>query len=323
MSLSSGLFTGTSGLKNMGNSMQVTGNNIANVNTIGYKKGRATFADTLYESVATQAGADQVGRGMAVGSVSQNFDQGSFESTGQTTDLSIGGEGFFIMRQSGTENYFYTRAGNFYFDKDGQLINPEGYVVQGWELDSDTGDDIGSIKDIVLAAFTNPPEKSTEITAVTNLDADIGSQAVVLSNVWDSSATNYISTGNYEYATTVKAYDALGSTHDITIYYDKKSGTEWEYMITCNPEEDNRNLVQNTDSKGLLARGSITFSQSSGDILDFTMSEFTGRLGNFTANGVNTVDDVDYEIVDYDDLALDGYGFSFEFDGTSWEFTDS
>ena len=322
MSLSSSLFTGTSGLKNMGNALQVVGNNISNLNTIGFKKGRTTFADTLYESVATQAGSAQMGRGMAVGDVSQNFDQGSFESTGNTTDLSIGGDGFFIMRQSNSENTFYTRAGNFFFNKEGNLVNPEGYIVQGWALDEETGDDIGSITDLILAEFTSPPKKSETITAITNLDADATSKAVVLSNVWDSGETTYIGSGSYEYQTVVKAYDALGSTHDISIFYDKKSGTEWEYIVTMNPDEDNRNLVQNTDSKGLLARGTIQFSQSSGDILDFTMSKFTGRIGNFTANGVNTVDDIDFEILDYDAHALDGYGFSLYFDGSNWNFSD-
>jgi flagellar hook protein FlgE len=323
MSLSSSLFTGTSGLKNMGNAMQVVGNNLSNLNTIGFKKGRTTFADTLYESVATQAGTAQMGRGMAVGDVAQNFGQGSFESTGNTTDLSIGGDGFFIMRQSNSENTFYTRAGNFFFNKEGMLVNPEGYIVQGWNLDEETGEDVGSITDLMLAEFTSPPKKSEEITAITNLDADAVSKAVVLSNVWDSGETTYIGAGSYEYQTVIKAYDALGSTHDISVFYDKKSGTEWEYIITMNPDEDNRNLLQNTDSKGLLARGTIKFSQSSGDILDFTMSKFTGRIGNFNANGVNTVDDVDYEIVDYEAMALDGYGFSLEFDGTSWNFTDT
>ncbi|MFA5902518.1 MAG: flagellar hook-basal body complex protein [Desulfobacula sp.] len=322
MSLSSSLFTGTSGLKNMGNALQVVGNNISNLNTIGFKKGRTTFSDTLYESVATQAGGAQMGRGMAVGSIAQNFDQGSFESTGNTTDLSIGGDGFFIVRQSNSENTFYTRAGNFHFDKSGQLVNPEGYIVQGWNLDDETGEDIGSITDLLLAEFTSPPKKSETITAITNLDADAASKAVVLSNVWDSAASPNISSGTYEYQTVIKAYDALGSTHDVTIFYDKKTGTEWEYIVTMNPEEDNRNLVQNTDSKGLLARGTIQFSQSSGDILDFTMSKLTGRIGNFTANGVNTVDNVAYEIVDYDAMALDGYGFNLEFDGSTWSFTD-
>ncbi|WDP91747.1 MAG: flagellar hook-basal body complex protein [Desulfobacter sp.] len=322
MSLSSSLFTGTSGLKNMGNALQVVGNNISNLNTIGFKKGRTTFADTLYESVATQAGTAQMGRGMAVGSVTQNFSQGSFESTGNTTDLSIGGDGFFIVRQSGTENTYYTRAGNFNFDEAGQLVNPEGYIVQGWELDEETGDDVGSITDLILEEFTSPPKKSSEITAITNLDADSSSNSVVLSNLWDAGETTQMSSGNYEYQTVVKVYDSLGSTHDITIFYDKKSGTEWEYVITMNPEEDNRNLVQGTDSQGLLARGTITFSQSSGDVLQMTMEEFTGRVGNISASGVNTVDEVHFEIDDSAAALLDGYGFSLEFDGSSWNFTD-
>jgi len=321
MSLSSSLFTGTSGLKNMGNAMQVVGNNISNLNTIGFKRGRSTFADTLYESVATNAGTDQMGRGMTVGDVTQNFDQGSFESTGNTTDLSIGGDGFFIMRQSGEENTFYTRAGNFFFDKDGQMVNPEGYIVQGWELDEDTGDDVGAVGDLILKAFTSPPKMSERITAITNLDADATSNSVVLSNNWDSGEDTYMAATNYEYQTVVKVYDTLGSTHDVSIFYDKKSGTEWEYIVTCNPDEDNRNAVQGTDSKGLLARGNIVFSQSSGDILDFTMSEFTGRLGNFQANGANTVDAVNYEIFNFDELASDGYGFDLAYDGTTWSFS--
>ncbi len=322
MSLSSSLFTGTSGLKNMGNALQVIGNNISNLNTIGFKRGRSAFADTLYESVATQAGTDQMGRGMSIGSVTQNFSQGSFESTGNTTDLSIGGDGFFIMRQSNAENTFYTRAGNFFFNKEGELVNPEGYIVQGWDLDEETGDDVGAIKDLVLKAFTSPPKKSSRITAITNLDADAASNSVVLSNNWDSGEETYMSATNYEYQTVVKVYDALGSTHDVSIFYDKKSGTEWEYIVTCNPEEDKRNAIQGTDSKGLLARGTILFSQSSGDILDFTMSEFTGRLGNFEANGVNTTENIHYEILNFDELSLDGYGFDFEFNGASWNFVD-
>mgnify|MGYP006275229163 CR=1 FL=1 len=322
MALSSSLFTGTSGLKNMGNAMQVVGNNISNVNTVGFKRGRSTFADTLYESVATRAGTDQMGRGMAIGEVGQNFDQGSFESTGNTTDLSIGGDGFFIVRQQQTERNFYTRAGNFFFDKDGRFVNPEGYIVQGWDLDEETGEDVGAINDLVLNAFTSAPEKSSKLTTITNLDADATSKSVVLSNNWDSGKETYMEGTNYEYQTVIKAYDSLGSTHDITVHYDKKSGTEWEYTVTSNPEEDKRNLVQETDSKGLLARGTIQFSQSSGDILDMTMSKFTGRLGNFTATGVNTVDDINYKILNYQKAALDGYGFKFEFDGATWDFSD-
>ena len=324
MSLSSSLFTGTSGLKNMGNALQVTGNNISNLNTVGFKKGRSTFADTLYENVATLGGTDQIGRGMTIGDVAQNFGQGSFENTGNTTDLSIGGDGFFILRQSNSENQFYSRAGNFFFNKAGELVNPEGYIVQGWNLDEDTGDDVGAIGDIILQAFTSPPKATDTVIAKTILDVDSESNSVVLSNSWESGGdNNYLASNKYEYQTVLQAYDSLGSSHDITIYYDKKSGTEWEYIVTCNPEEDKRNGVQGTDSKGLLARGTIQFSQSSGDILDLTMSRFTGRMGNFKANGVNSTEDVHYQILNQEALGDDGYGFSFEFDGSAWNFVDA
>ena len=321
MSLSSSLFTGTSGLTNMGNAMQVVGNNISNVNTVGFKKGRSTFADTLSQRVATQSGTAQVGRGMSIGAVDQSFDTGSFESTGNATDLSIGGEGFFVVRQSNTENNFYTRAGNFHFDKAGQLVNPDGYLVQGWALDEETGNDVGSIRDIVLEAFTSSPKQSSRVSMVTNLDSESESKSTVLSNSWDSGAKTFMDPTNYEYQSVVKVYDALGSTHDVTVYYDKKSGTDWEYIVTCNPSEDNRNLVTATDSQGLLARGTISFSESSGDILNFSMEEFTGRIGNVQANGINNEDAIKFEIDDTEAMSLDGYGFQLEFDGSNWQFT--
>ncbi len=307
----------------MGNSMQVIGNNISNMNTVGFKKGRTTFADTLSQTIATQSGTAEVGRGMSTASVDRNFEQGSFESTGNTTDLSIGGDGFFVLRQDGTQANYYTRAGSFNFNDNGMLVNPEGYIVQGWELDDETGDDIGSIKDIVLGAFTSPPEQSSRISVINNLDSDSTSNTVVLANIWDSGSEDLIESTGYEYQTAIQVYDSLGTTHDLTIYYDKKSDSEWEYIIACNPEEDKRNLVQDTDSKGLLARGIITFSQGSGDVLDFTMEKYTGRIGSQQASGVNNKEDVHYDIMNYDKLNEDGYGFELEFDGIQWEFADT
>lgn len=322
MSLTSSLFTGTSGLTNMGNAMQVIGDNISNVNTVGYKGNRYTFADLLNQSVATQSGSAQVGRGMALGSVDGRFSQGSFESTGNTTDLSIGGNGFFVVRQAATDKEFYTRAGNFNFDKDGKLINPEGYIVQGWKLDEDTGDDLGSVTDVILQSFTSPPKQSSKVTVVTNLDADAESKSVVLANAWDSGDTPPMPPNNYEYQTVVKVYDSLGSTHDITIYYDKKDGADWEYIITMNPEEDKRALVQGTDSKGLLARGTIEFNDSDGTVNNVTMQEFSGRVGNVRSQGVNSHDDIHFVVNSTENMTADGFDFSFEFNGNNWNFED-
>lgn len=322
MSLTSSLFTGTSGMTNMGNAMQVIGDNVANVNTVGFKGNRYTFADLLSQSVATQAGSAQVGRGMALGSVDSSFGQGSFESTGNTTDLSIGGDGFFVLRQAGTEREFYTRAGNFNFDKAGYLINPEGYVVQGWKLDSDTGEDIGAVTDILLESFTSPPKETDHIRVVTNLNADKTSKTSVISNVWDATAKTQITSSNYEYQTVVKVYDSLGSTHDVTVYYDKKDGAKWEYMIACNPAEDQRSLTQDTIAQGILARGVITFSDSSGTVANLTMERMTGLIGNIQTGGSLDKDKTHFTINNYDVFNQDYYDIGLEFDGSSWRFNN-
>jgi len=92
MALSSALFSGISGLSTLGNAMQVIGDNIANVNTVGFKGSSFAFQDLLSQSISTQSGTAQVGRGTALGDIAVNFDQGSFESTGNTTDLAIRGD---------------------------------------------------------------------------------------------------------------------------------------------------------------------------------------------------------------------------------------
>ncbi|MEG6520913.1 flagellar hook-basal body complex protein [Desulfotomaculum sp. 1211_IL3151] len=125
------LYSGISGMRNHQTRMDVTGNNIANVNTTGYKSGRVNFQDTLSQTV--RSGGDstnpaQVGLGMAVGSVSNNFTQGPMQSSGRTLDLAIQGNGFFVV-SDGT-NDFYTREGIFFVDKQGYMVNSDGLRVQ-------------------------------------------------------------------------------------------------------------------------------------------------------------------------------------------------
>jgi flagellar hook protein FlgE len=283
MALSSALFSGISGLSNLGNSMQIIGDNIANVNTVGFKGSTFTFQDLLSQSIFTRAGSVQVGRGTALGDVYSTFEQGSFESTGNTTDLAIGGDGFFALRDAGSSSQFYSRAGNFRFDQDGYLINPEGHIVQGWALDNN-GQQVGAITDIVLNSFTSPPEESDQITFITNLNSDAVSAVADLSAAWDgdNAAGDYIDDSSYEYQTSVKLYDSLGSTHDVTVYYDRTANqAEWEYIITSNPVEDQR-AGASGDNLGLLARGTIQFSPASGTIQDLTMdvNDGTGFTGS-------------------------------------------
>ncbi len=139
MALLNSLFSGVSGLRNHQAMMDVIGNNIANVNTIGYKGSRVTFSDTFNQLIKSGTNAKegaggtnsmQVGLGMKINSIDRNWNQGTFERTGITTDLALQGPGLFVLKSNGSQ--IYSRAGAFIFDAEGQLVNPQnGAIVQG------------------------------------------------------------------------------------------------------------------------------------------------------------------------------------------------
>jgi flagellar hook protein FlgE len=319
MSLSSALFSGISGLNTLGNSMTVIGDNIANVNTVGFKGSRVTFQDVLSQTVATTSGTAQVGRGTILADISSSFAQGSFESTNSTTDLAIGGQGFFIVRDPvSANNEYYTRAGEFRFDKDGNFVNPAGYIVRGWALDPDSGEDYGSITDVTLQSFTSSPRETDHVTVIANLDSDATSLTAALETAWDGSASPPIGGTAYEYQTSLKVYDSLGSTHDLTVYYDLGSGSTWEYIITCNPAEDVR-AGATPAGQGLLARGTIVFNDSSGSIQDITMERFDGAAWSGVAEAPNA-----NGYLEFAPEFIAGYPMAVEFDlgtrydGTNW-----
>jgi len=279
MALSSALFAGSSGLSTLGDTMQVIGDNIANVNTIGFKSSTANFQDLLNQSVSTMNGSTQVGSGSSISDVSASFEQGSFAATGSATDLAISGDGFFIISDPGTDIDYYSRAGNFGFDEDGYMVNPSGYVVQGWELEAETGIDVGSITDINLNSFTSSPQESSEIQIIANLDSTADSKSTDLAGLvgeWDATTTPYIAEAAYEYQTTIEVYDSLGSAHDVTVYFDKDSDDPtlsiYNYIVTCNPDEDFKLADPGT---GLLESGTITFDPTSGVMTGMTMGGLT------------------------------------------------
>lgn len=292
MSLTSSLFSGVSGLTTMGNSMTVIGDNIANVNTVGFKSSRVTFQDVLSQTVSTNAGSSQVGRGTALGDITGMFAQGSFESTESPTDLAIGGDGFFIVRDpDNVAELYYTRSGEFRFDKDGFFTTPAGHIAQGWVVQrnatTDDVEDIGSITDIQLESFTSPPEETNAISIITNLDSEgednTTGTGIPLSEIWngDPALPSNIGANAYEYQTTVKVYDSLGSTHDVTVYFDRGDTTStYEYIVTCNPSEDSRAIFTGPNDAGLgmLGRGSLSFT-ADGILQNQTFERFVGNSG--------------------------------------------
>jgi flagellar hook protein FlgE len=133
------LFSGISGLRAHQQMMDVTGNNIANVNTAGFKTSQTVFEDTLSQMINAAAlprngfggtNPAQVGLGVRMAGISTNFAQGSAQVTGRSTDLMISGDGFFVLSAGGEQ--LFARAGAFSFDSNGLLVNPEGLIVQGW-----------------------------------------------------------------------------------------------------------------------------------------------------------------------------------------------
>ena len=287
MSLSSSLFSGISGLSTLGNAMQIIGDNIANVNTVGFKGSSFAFQDLLSQSVSTLSGTSQVGRGTALGDITASFAQGSFESTGNPTDLAIGGDGFFVLNEQGTENLYYSRAGNFNFNESGYLTNPEGYVVQGWQLDTN-GSDIGSITNVALSSFTSPPQASDNIEVIINLDSQ-GSNNSVGGMIWDGTNTLPLADTAYEYQTAIRAYDSLGSTHDITLYFDKAdTSSAYEFIVTCNPSEDYRPGASGNTWEGLLARGVIDFDSTSGSMTGLDLWQINPATGASVAQVAGT-----------------------------------
>jgi flagellar hook protein FlgE len=287
MSLTSSLYSGISGLRATGDSMQIIGDNLANTNTTGFKSANYSFEDLLSQSISTQAGSAQIGRGTALSDISTSWTQGSFETTGNSTDLAVSGDGFFIVRNFDNDSTYYTRAGEFSFDNEGNLVNSTGYIVQGWELNED-GEAVGAVMDITLDSFTSPPQESSEVTLIVNLDADAeDNTSGGLETVWDGTLDPSINPVSYEYQTSVTVYDSLGNTHDVTIYFDKDDPTasEWEYLITCDPDEDMRAGVGGTSDQGMLAYGTMTFSESSGEITGLTMNNYDGTALTTNTSG--------------------------------------
>ena len=136
MSLSSSMWASVSGLMAHGNKMNIVGNNIANVSTLAYKGQRADFSDYLYTDGGSVSGTTQIGQGVSTYAVLGDYSQGSFESTNSVTDLAIDGNGFFQVRKQNSDQMYYSRAGDFYFNNNRELQNPEGYLLQGWKIEN-------------------------------------------------------------------------------------------------------------------------------------------------------------------------------------------
>lgn len=240
------MFSAVSGLRAHQTMADVIGNNIANVNTTGFKSSRVEFADTL--SQLQQAGSlanestgtvnpTQVGLGVKVAATQLSQNPGAALVTNQSTDAMIEGQGYFVVREDATQ--LYTRAGSFRFDSSGRLVNPSGALVQGWVRDDTVGEinTNAPLTDIVVpAAQTVPPNATSQVVYGGNLS--------VLTEVGAPPAESV-----------VDIVDGQGVEHTLLLSFEKTAVDVWEMTIT------------DQAGGGTVATQTLTFDPATGELV--------------------------------------------------------
>ena len=218
------MFAGVSGLRSMQTMMDVIGNNIANVNTTGYKASSAQFQDLLSQTIrgaatATEAAGGtnsaQVGLGVRLAGVSTNFAQGAVQLTGRATDVSIEGDGFFVVDMAGQQ--MYSRAGSFSFDSMGRLVTSDGAIVQGWPANNEGAINPNSpVENLVmpLGQIINP-NTTTSVAVNGNLDAGMP-----------------ITPPDNELVSSITVYDLQGTPVNVTMTFEHTAANEWTLTAT-------------------------------------------------------------------------------------------
>ncbi|WP_110953266.1 flagellar hook protein FlgE [Anaerosinus massiliensis] len=218
------LFSGVSGLKNHQTRMDVIGDNIANVNTTGFKGSRATFQDILSQTITGASSpqgnlggtnAKQIGLGVGLASIDANMTDGSVQSTGYNTDLCLSGSGFFMVANGG--NTFYTRDGSFRFDENGNYVNSGGLKVQGWMADeTGTINSNAGVTDILVpVGQTMAAKATTEVKYSKNLSADASNGTTITAGLTKKETIKNLglASGTADYT----AVDGLASGSTITL----------------------------------------------------------------------------------------------------------
>lgn len=224
------MYSGVSGLRAEGEALGVIGDNIANVNTVGFKGQRAIFQDVLGHSILAGTASNLPGSGVRIGDIQQMFTQGTITNTGIATDVALSGDGFFAVKGTveGISGNFYTRAGQFNLDKDGFLVNPNGLQVQGYAANGD-GTFAASISSVKAPTSALPPRATTTANIVANLD----SSEAVPTAAWD--AQDPANTANF--SDTLTVYDSLGQAHTLDVYFRKEADASWTWHALAAGEE--------------------------------------------------------------------------------------
>lgn len=312
--------TALSGLNAASGNLNVTGHNIANASTTGFKKSRADFADVYAVSFG---GVSKIatGSGVRMASVTQQFTQGNIDFTENNLDLAISGDGFFMVSDNGS--LLYTRAGNFEVDREGYIVNVHGQRVQQYAVDPDTGLVSNfTPTDMRLNLGANPATPTTRMDININLDA--GSTPI------DSGAYSPLDANDpntYTFSTTTTIYDSLGVTHEASLYFrkdDNMPDNTWEaklYIIDANGDEivgdtltlefnSNGTLVTTGDQDFLAAAGAWTPSTGADPFNNFNIN-FAGSTQFGSDSAVNALHQDGYTTGRLSGISVDTTGVLF------------
>jgi flagellar hook protein FlgE len=226
-----------SGLTADSAALDVVGNNLANLNTTGYKDSTVSFYDLLQQSVA--GGSTQIGGGVSAPQTERLFTQGSIQATGGNFDAAINGNGFFVV-QNPAGATLYTRAGNFSLNSQGNLITATGQFVQGWSAQNGVVNTSGPTGNITI-----PSNALQTPSATQNMALSINLNAAAVSGQPSGS-----------FSTSIQVVDSLGETHDLTVNFTEQSAGTWNYEVDI-PGADLTSGTAGTPSQ--VATGSITF----------------------------------------------------------------
>lgn len=246
---------GLSGLYAANKSLDVTGNNIANVATTGFKSSRTEFADQYAQSIRGTSGQTQVGSGVSTAAVAQQFAQGNLTTgTANSLDLAINGNGFFMISNNGEK--LYTRAGAFHTDKEGYVVNSAGMKLQGYNVDAN-GDVVnGALSDLRVDSSNLEPKATNAITNVANLNSTTALPAVTTFDPTDTKSYNV------KYST--PTYDSQGNAHTLDQYFVKTGTNTWSMYSLM----DGRSISDPTSTTP--DKNDLTFNSSGGLVVTGT-----------------------------------------------------
>jgi flagellar hook protein FlgE len=196
--------------------IDVVGNNLANLNTPGYKSSVVSFSDLVTQSLGAGLGETQVGFGVARPVTIRQFSQGAIQASSGPLDVAIQGDGFLVVRESNTNSVLYTRGGNLQVNKEGQLVTATGFRVQGWNEVNGTLDTTKPATDVMVP--------------VGSLRSPVATSAISFDLNLDASAT--AGPPPSRFSTSIEVYDSLGGSHVVSVTFDKTANPgEWSYSM--------------------------------------------------------------------------------------------